>query len=109
MERDYETVIIVDGSLSSQKIDATVQGVEDHLNQVAKVKSVERRGSRRMAYTIKRKTHGFYAVYSYQAEGEAVKGLARKLRLDETVLRFLTVRKERAQLKREAEAAAAAA
>jgi small subunit ribosomal protein S6 len=91
MKRGYETVLIVDGTLSDEKVESVIKSVETHLGKKAELKNIDRRGKRRLAYPIKRKSHGHYTVFTYEAEGEVIAELEHRLRLDETVLRFLTV------------------
>lgn len=91
MKRSYETVLIVDALLPDEQIEATLKNTEDFLAKNSEVKKVDRRGKRRLAYAIKKKTHGDYTVFSYDAEGDFVSKLEKKLRLNEAVLRFLTV------------------
>ena len=49
-------------------------------------------GKRRLAYEIRRFQKGHYVTVHYLDEGAVVPDLERSLRLDESVLRFLTVR-----------------
>src|SRR5690606_3729523 len=48
-------------------------------------------GRRRMAYPIQKESRGHYTYYVYTAKGEVVKEIERNLRLNDKVLRFLTV------------------
>lgn len=90
--REYETVFILDPSLEDNKVNEEVERasgvIKDHGGTVGEV---ERWGRRRLAYEIGKKRDGVYTLIRYQAEGPAVKELERRLRLNETVLRVLTV------------------
>ena len=44
-----------------------------------------------LAYSINKKSHGFYAVFNYEAEAEIVAELEAAFRLSETVLRWITL------------------
>lgn len=90
--REYETVFILDPALEDNKVNEEVERasgvIKDHGGTVGEV---ERWGRRRLAYEIGKKRDGVYTLIRYQAEGPAVKELERRLRLNETVLRVLTV------------------
>jgi len=90
--REYETVFILDPTLEDNKVNEEVDRasgvIKDHGGTVAEV---ERWGRRRLAYEIGKRRDGVYTLIRYQAEGPAVKELERRLRLNETVLRVLTV------------------
>lgn len=94
MKRVYETVLVVDALLPDEKIEAVIKTTEDFLSKNSELKKVDRRGKRRLSYEIKKKTHGDYTVFTYGAEGSLIMELERKLRLNEAVLRFLTVVQE---------------
>ena len=90
--REYETVFILDPTLEDNKVNEEVDRasgvIKDHGGTVGEV---ERWGRRRLAYEIGKRRDGVYTLIRYQAEGPAVKELERRLRLNETVLRVLTV------------------
>ena len=90
--REYETVFILDPTLEDAKVNEEVERasgvIRDHGGSVGEV---ERWGRRRLAYEIGKRRDGVYTLIRYQAEGPAVKELERRLRLNETVLRVLTV------------------
>ncbi len=94
MVRSYETVLIVDSSLVDEKIESKVKEVESFLGEKGKLKETERLGTRRLAYKIKKKTHGNYSIFNFDCEGSVIKELEHRLLLDESVLRFLTVLKD---------------
>jgi small subunit ribosomal protein S6 len=48
-------------------------------------------GKRTLAYPISKQTKGLYTCLDYAANGPAVSEIERNLRLDENVLRYLTV------------------
>ena len=68
MIQSYETVLIIDAALTDEQIESTIKSVEDFLAGKAEVKNVDRRGKRRLAYDIKKKSHGFYTVIDFDAE-----------------------------------------
>ena len=49
-------------------------------------------GRRRLAYTVRKFNDGFYVLYSVAAEGAQVAELERRLRVQEQVIKFITVR-----------------
>jgi small subunit ribosomal protein S6 len=51
-------------------------------------------GSRRLAYTIRKKADGHYFLFEYTAEAPVVSELERTLRITESVLRYMTVQQE---------------
>ena len=58
----------------------------------AEVTNVENWGKRRLAYDIRKQREGTYGVLTVNAEPAMIKEFERQLRLNETVLRFLSAR-----------------
>ena len=91
-QREYETVFILDPGLEEPKVNEEVERAAALIrDNGGTVDEVERWGRRRLAYEIGRKRDGVYTLLRYHAEGPAVKELERRLRLNESVLRALTV------------------
>jgi small subunit ribosomal protein S6 len=91
----YETVFVLDAQLEDSARDKRIQGVLDFLSQHAeRMIKTDRWGNRRLAYEIKRKQQGHYVLVQYEASGAMVPELERMFRLDEAVLRYLTMRSE---------------
>lgn len=88
----YETMIITRPSLS----DEAVKALQDKLIGViaaykGEVVVNEDLGSKKLAYPIQKEARGRYTYMVYSGEGEIVHEIERNLRLQDTVLRFLTV------------------
>jgi small subunit ribosomal protein S6 len=56
------------------------------------VKSVEKMGKRRLAYTVRRFHEGLYMLLTVEGGGGLIHELERRLRVTEPVIKFLTVR-----------------
>jgi small subunit ribosomal protein S6 len=54
---------------------------------------VERWGKRRLAYLIKKQQRGFYILIDYAGESAVVNELERNLKIDDKILKFMTVLK----------------
>jgi len=92
MARLYETVVLVDANREDAAIEATVQKFQDIITAGGEIIRTDRWGKRRIAYDIAGRSHADYTVYYYHAtKNTLVSELERFLRLDETILRFLTV------------------
>jgi small subunit ribosomal protein S6 len=58
------------------------------------IDKIDEWGRRRLAYPIEKQTEGMYTFITYTAEPTAPKEIESRVRLIESVLRFLTVRKD---------------
>ena len=91
--RQYELMVILDPELD----DRTVQPSLEKFLQVVTtdggtVDTIEVWGRRRLAYEIKKKAEGIYAVVNFTAEPATAKELDRQLGLNESVMRTKLMR-----------------
>jgi small subunit ribosomal protein S6 len=90
--RTYQTVIVIDSFLKSEEIDAIIEKVLRIINNNGgKVVTVDRWEKKRLAYEIKRRQYGYYVEIIFEAPGNLVNILEREYRLDEKILRYLTI------------------
>ena len=93
--RHYELMVILDPELEERTV---APSLDRFLNVVRKgggsVENVNIWGRRKLAYEIKKKTEGIYAVVDMQAEPDLAKELDRQLNLNEAVLRTKLIRPE---------------
>ena len=96
----YETALVLDPALEEEGLNERVQRYVDLLTEHgAQEINQDRRGTRKLAYTIKGKdgewrTQADYTYFVYDAPPAAVRPVEDQLRLDEDVLRYMTVRYE---------------
>ena len=91
--RQYELMIIIDPELEERTI---VPSLEKFLTVVTKdggsVDNLDFWGRRRLAYDIKKKSEGYYAVVTLNAEPATAAELDRQLGLNESILRTKLLR-----------------
>jgi small subunit ribosomal protein S6 len=110
MTRRYETVYIFDSALEEAAINDKLTRFHNLLTKEGKgtVTNVSHWGKRTMTYKIKKKDVGYYVVAEFQATGDLLPEYERAVKLDEGVLRYMTVEAAREQPKPVATPAVAA-
>lgn len=90
--REYETVFITQPNLSDPKLKLLVERlkslIDKHRGRLFFARDM---GKKSLLYPIKKELKGIYTCLDYAADGGVVSELERSLRLDEDVLRFLTI------------------
>lgn len=90
--REYETTFIVQPEISDEGREALCGKLDSALEREGSVRLLlDDVGKRKLAYEIAKFQKGHYLTLSYLDHGKAVKEIERLLRLEESVLRFLTV------------------
>ena len=91
--RPYEILVIVDPRPTDEEVAALLTQLGEQVKSLgADVTKVDNWGKRRLAYDIRKQREGTYAVFDVSAEPATVKEFERQLRLNESVLRFLSTR-----------------
>jgi len=101
--RPYETAVVIDGTLADDAIQREQQQLEDFFKANAEYESADVWGKRPLAYTINKKKIGHYVIFNYRAEGGVPAAFEKHVKLNEAILRHLTVVRD---LKNEAARAA---
>lgn len=99
-KRHYESYIILDGNFEDPTIEEVIKKYEDLLKKnKVEIKNTDKIGRRRLAYQIKRKQNGFYICFEFIAEPGFIMKLERAYKLDENILRYLTIEMNKNELK----------
>jgi small subunit ribosomal protein S6 len=91
--RHYELMVLLDPDVEERSVEPSL---DQFLNVVRQdggtVQKIDVWGRRRLAYEIRKKSEGIYAVIDLIANPQTVKELDRQLNLNENVLRTKLVR-----------------
>ena len=91
----YECVLIARNDVTQQQVEGIADGIAAQLEtEGGAVKKREYWGLRGLAYRIKKNRKGHYMLLNIDAPAAAVVEMERNMRINEDVLRLLTVRVE---------------
>jgi small subunit ribosomal protein S6 len=98
MERFYEVMFIVRPDVEDADLDKLIAGFEHTVTSGGgAVRSAEKLGRRKLAYTVRKFNDGNYVLLTIDADGKLVAELERRLRVSEPVIKFITVRMDEEQ------------
>ena len=90
--RRYETIIITDPDLSAEQREPVLQRVSDVVKQGdGYLALTDEWGARKLAYEIKKKDRGYYIRFDFCGTGAVVNEIERFFRIDDRVLKYMTV------------------
>ncbi len=93
MNRIYEEMFIVRPDATDEVIDPLVEIItKEVLSKEGTIDKVEKWGKRRLAYKLEKLDHGYYVLVQFSCPASAVKEIERRLRVQDAVLKFITVR-----------------
>lgn len=98
----YETTVIIDSALRAEDLKNLGERITNFIsNNGGEVVRAEEWGKRRLAYEVKKKQYGYYLHLRFQAPPALTALLEKEYRLNESILRYLTIKIDARALKRE--------
>ena len=93
MAREYELMFILKPDLTEEEKDKIVtQATEWVTSSGGEVTEVDKVGTRKLAYRIEGHREGFYVLIRLKAVGDTVKEVERRLKVSDSVIKFISVR-----------------
>jgi len=93
--RRYETIFIIPADLTEDEINALIERYQSIITKnKGMVIKVEKWGKRKMAYEIKKQIRGFYVLMDLVSDNAVITELERNFKIDEKILKFMTIKKE---------------
>ncbi|MCL6592452.1 MAG: 30S ribosomal protein S6 [Alicyclobacillus sp.] len=91
--RQYETMYLLKPDLEPEKTAEVVAKYQSVVTEKGgTIDQLQELGKRRLAYEIKNYREGYYVLMQYTSGTDFTRELERMLRIDDSVLRYLTVR-----------------
>ncbi|MBO5771333.1 MAG: 30S ribosomal protein S6 [Alistipes sp.] len=93
---NYETVFIVTPVLSEAQVAEVADKFQGIITENGgQIVNVENWGLKKLAYSIQKKTSGFYFLVEFTGEGSLINKLETNYRRDERIIRFLTFKQDK--------------
>ena len=95
MLNKYETIYIINPEVEEQGIKELVGKFNTLIEtEGGKVSETQEWGLKRLAYPIKKKEQGYYVLVNFEAKPESIVELERVYKITDSVMKFITVRKD---------------
>jgi small subunit ribosomal protein S6 len=91
--RIYENLFIVKSDAAEEEIDHLIEQMSKNITATGgTVDKVDKWGKRRLAYRVEKQREGYYVLLTFTADSQAVREFERRMRVQDSVIKFLTVR-----------------
>ena len=88
----YETIVIIDPDLTEEQRIPLFERLEEIISKGSGMMiQNDQWGSKKLAYDIKKKNRGYYVLIDYCGDGDLVDEMERSFRIDDRVLKFMTI------------------
>ena len=91
----YELALVVNAKIEDDARVATVEKAKEYVTKFGgNITNVEEWGKKKLAYEIQHMKEGYYYFIQFEGETTVPAELEERLRIEETVLRFLCVKQD---------------
>ena len=90
----YESVIIINPSVTDERLKEIEKTFTDLINSDGKVTKVDEIGKKKLAYEIQKNKEGNYVSFHFEANPTLISELERNYRITDDVLKFIDIRVE---------------
>ena len=95
MLNKYESIYIINPNLDAEGIKGLVEKFNALIeSEGGKVTETNEWGMKKLAYPIKKLNQGYYVLVNFEANPEFIDELERVYKITDSVIKFITVRKE---------------
>ena len=92
-QRVYEVMFIIDANASDEDVTRLSDGLRQIItDQGGTITKNEIMGRRTLAYPIERKNEGIYVLFEVEGTGREIAELERRMRVNDQIIRYITVR-----------------
>jgi len=92
-------MVIFSTNLTDEEEKAQTSQIEELIrHEKGTIHLVDHWGKRKLAYAIKKQRQGFYEWFYFELDSSRIAEIDRKLKMSETIIRFLTFKMEKIQI-----------
>ena len=90
--KHYESVVIINAALEDPQVEEAISSIKTNLKTSGgEITDTEDWGRKRLAYSIDNAKSGYYFITRFSAPTSSIKEFERTLKLDENVIRYMTI------------------
>jgi ribosomal protein S6 len=91
----YEVIVIVKSDLTDEDITALIERIEKIITErKGLIVKIDKWGKRRLAYEISKQKDGYYFLIDLVGDGPIIDEIERNYKIDDRILKFITIKKE---------------
>ena len=89
----YESAVLINAALEEDQIQSLISRIKELISSNdGEITDIEDWGRKRLAYMIKKSKIGYYIIFQFNAYPQIISTLEKFYKLDENILRYLTIK-----------------
>lgn len=89
----YESAVLINAALEEDQIQSIISRIKELISSNdGEIMDIEDWGRKRLAYMIRKSKIGYYIIFQFNAYPQIISTLEKFYKLDENILRYLTIK-----------------
>ena len=91
----YEAMYIISPTIDEEQVKALVEKFNDLISEHGEIEKVEEWGRKKLAYEVQDQKEGYYVLVYFSANPEFPLELERNFKINENILKYLILNREK--------------
>lgn len=90
--KQYESIFVLKPEINDKKVNEQIEKVREFIEKNnGRITAVEKWGKKKLAYLVKKNRFGIYILIRFESEPGLISNLQRNYKLNEDIIRYMTV------------------
>ena len=90
---EYETIFLISNRIKEEQRRNVVNKIKELISSNGQIDTTEDLGEKKLAYEVKKHKKAFYYIINFKSKPEFIYNLERNYKLNEEIIKFMTIRK----------------
>ena len=90
---NYETIFLMKDDITEEQRNTVIEKIREYLTKNGKISVEENLGKKKLAYKVREYEYAYYYLIQFVGKADIISELERKYRINETILKFITIRR----------------
>lgn len=91
---NYETIFLMKDDITEEQRNTVIEKIREYLTKNGKISVEENLGKKKLAYKVREYEYAYYYLIQFVGKADIISELERKYRINENILKFITVKRE---------------
>ena len=89
----YETIFLMKDDITEEQRNTVIEKIREYLTKNGKISVEENLGKKKLAYKVREYEYAYYYLIQFVGKADIISELERKYRINENILKFITIRR----------------
>ena len=90
---NYDTIFLMKDDITEEQRNTVIEKIREYLTKNGKISVEENLGKKKLAYKVREYEYAYYYLIQFVGKADIISELERKYRINENILKFITIRR----------------